>query len=388
MKREKVYNFLHKQIRNVVPTKNLQRFLIESMRSRLFPELLDDVRVATHQALAEGCCKKLTLRPAGKTPPAKLFSITGVVPEDLCMPEMETPELNDYVLDDGYCFRHFALDKQRRFISDATLSGLFSRDLYRNNKNIRALPCKRIEAEAIALNTGHTDNYYHWMFDLVGRMLLMPDWEDKILVSDTRFSFQRDTFKVLGIPPERIIPLTDYGLYQFPKLHVISAPFTVSKDSYIAVASLADRLGADAGVGAWPRRIYISRGDVAKRRGIENESELLPIFEAFGFTRVLFTGMPLEKQIRHMAAAECVVFPHGAAGTNLVFCRPDMRFLELVSPKLFDPGYVRISKTLGFTHHILLGETTPEKSIQDPFRIDPDQLRQALEALTGGNNHQ
>jgi hypothetical protein len=378
---ETVYHFLHKAVRNLVPTRTAQRACIEGMRRFLFPETLADTRIDMDAALRDGTAEQRLLRPASSTPPAALVSLTGEIPDKLALPESPTPELNDYILREGYCFRFFVLDNKRRFISDATLPGLFGNALQRNNRDIRAKAPVRIAGDVIALNSGYVSNYYHWLVDLVGRMLLMPDWRDMRIITDTCYAYQKETLQLLGVPAGRVISITDYSLFQVERLHVVSAPWAVSRDSYMAVKSLADRLKPDPDRNERPKRLYISRGDAAQRRSIINERELLPILEEYGFQKVYFTGMPVEEQIRSMAAVDYVVFPHGAAGGNLLFCGPRMRFLEIHSPRLLDAAFVRISKAMGLTHHILIGTPGPDGGRHAPFRVDPAQLRDALALL-------
>jgi capsular polysaccharide biosynthesis protein len=274
------------------------------------------------------------------------------------------------------------MDRERRFLAMPSEKNHFSSDIYRANKNIRALRPISITEDAVALNTSYTDNFYHWFVDLVGRMLLLPDWDDKVICADTRYPYQKETLALLGVAPERIFSLDDYTLYRFKTLSVVSYPRSCpDPHSYAALKEMARRVKPDARERSLPKRVYISRGDVSGRRSIVNEQELLPIFKKYGFRRMIFSNLSLEDQIRAARNADHLIFPHGAAGVNLVFSPPGIRFMEIMSPRALDASSVCVCQSLGVPYHLLLGEMPAGDSMQAPFSVEPQALLRALERL-------
>lgn len=83
-------------------------------------------------------------------------------------------------------------------------------------------------------------------------------------------------------------------------------------------------------------RIYIKR---ANRRKITNEKEILGTLRKYGFKAVSLESMSLEKQMEVFYSAEIVIGAHGAGLTNLVFCRPGTRVIELFAPTYIEPHY-------------------------------------------------
>lgn len=385
MDREAVYAFLHKQIRNIIPTTTAQRFCTDAMQKLFFSEQLKEVYITAEEAVKDGTATKRLLRPPMDTPQATLHAATSKIPQDYLLPPTQSTELNDYVFENGYCFRRFVMDEHKRFIADATRQSLWRSTLYRNSSEIRALPPIRHDVEAIALSTGHTDNYYHCLVDLIGRMLLIPGWENMYIATDLRFPHQEEILSMLGVPRKKIIEITDKGQYQFARLHVISAPadtWVVHRDCYESLKLLRETALPDPDAANRPKRLYISRDDTPGRRNIANESKILPILEEFGFERKFFTRISLKEQYRCLDAVEYLVCPHGAGGASLLFCDPKVRFLEILSPLLSDPSSVYISRALGIEHHILMGENPASTSIQSPYNVNPEHLRAALASLT------
>lgn len=380
MDRERLYTLMHKQICNCLPGKSFQRAAIEALRRLLFPVELEDRHISLEALEANGKVQSTALCDAKFVPATRPYSIQEHFPQRLYEPARTYRPLQAYLLENGFCFRSFALDDQRRFIMEATVESLWGNRL-RKNKSIRAGRARRIAGKVISLATSHTDNYYHWFADIIGRLLLLPDRNDAFFYSDTRYPYQLETFKILGIPMSRVIPMTDYGLLNCEQLIVLGHVESAHPDVLRKLQTFARNLSA-ATKGA-SRRLYISRDDTRSRRGLLNEQELLPILREFNFERVLFSGEPVLKQIQMVQEAEYIIFPQGAAVMQMAFSRPETRFLELYSPLAPDKTGVRISTALGLEHHVLEGSVTAKAgNSNSPFIIDPQLLRKALDMLT------
>jgi hypothetical protein len=382
-----LYHILHKTIRNLVPGKGRQRAAIEALRSAFFPLLLEDVRISPEDAVQDGTAQKNILRSGLPLPPVATIC-EDTPPPDMCCAEIHTHAPVEYLLEGGYAFRNFVLDRNLRFLADPADANLYETNLYRANKNIRSLRPLYVNADVIALNTTWTDNFYHWFADLIGHLLLLPAWENKAVCADVRYPYQRETFQLLGIGPERIFALSDYRLYRFKSLSLISVPrLWPDPHSLTALRALSGRVPTLPGERNLPRRLYISRGDRPDRRALDNEGELLPIFAEYGFTRVIFSAYPLEEQIRMARNADFLVIPHGAAGINLVFCPSGVRFLEIMSPLAPDGSSLCICQSFGIDYHLLRGgggdEVSAAGSNQVSYSVDPQALRRALGRLTG-----
>ncbi|MDR1947338.1 MAG: glycosyltransferase family 61 protein [Desulfovibrio sp.] len=373
-----VYEFLHKTIRNVVPGKALQRRCIEKLRASLFPEVLEDIRITAVEAVREGTAVRRKIHDASYAPPARVKSIETRLPEGFGAPEAHIPELYEYIFPDGYCFRTFALDCRRRFIADT--SAAFN-DLYRNNKDIRSRRPVIVNEDAVALNTWHASGYYTWLVELAGRLLLCPGWRDKLICVDDNFTYQDETFSLLGVPEEQVLVVADYRLYKFRSLSVVNAPpLRCCVPALDAVRGLSGLLPREDYEDALPKRLYLGRGDIGNRN-VENGSELLALLEKYGFQEILCSQYPMHMQIRLARNADYIVCTHGAAGTNLLFCRPNVRFLEMFPPEYVDATYISITQYLNIEHHILRGAKSITSDKNSNFIVDTDKVQQAVELL-------
>ena len=78
------------------------------------------------------------------------------------------------------------------------------------------------------------------------------------------------------------------------------------------------------------RKLYIERGK-SKRRRIPEEGRIIDWLITQGFEIIDSGNMSVKDQAAAFAQAELIVAPHGGALTNLLFCRPGTKVVELLS---------------------------------------------------------
>jgi capsular polysaccharide biosynthesis protein len=78
-----------------------------------------------------------------------------------------------------------------------------------------------------------------------------------------------------------------------------------------------------------PRRLYIDRS-YSQLRPLVNEADLKNALAPLGFIAVRPEMLSVADQVRLFRGADVIVAPHGAALTNLGFCRPGTQIIELL----------------------------------------------------------
>jgi len=270
------------------------------------------------------------------------------------------------------------------------VSGLgFDSDLPTNPLRLPCLPRpRRLSLVVAVLSTGRSENYYHWMTEAVPRLEL---YERSGLAIDryyapTRRAFQRESLALLGIPPERILPASCHTHVEAEGLLV--APLTDvlcrEKIDYLA-GRLASATTGDAGP-----RLYVGRGG-RRSRAVVDEATLLAALAPLGFVPCRLETMPLATQVAAFRRAECVVAPHGAGLTNLAFCRPGTRVLEIGTPYRPWSCFWEIAHHRGLAYHLHLARPTnvrhfdPATGIGDSdLEVDPAAVRADVERLLAG----
>jgi len=106
----------------------------------------------------------------------------------------------------------------------------------------------------------------------------------------------------------------------------------------------------------YSKRIYISRGD-AHYRYITNEKEVMEALTKIGFHCLSLKGMSFIDQISLFYHADTILSIHGAALTNLIFCKPDTRVIEFATPYMRENSqhFKDISETFNLNYQVYDG---------------------------------
>ena len=210
----------------------------------------------------------------------------------------------------------------------------------------RPRPAEHVEGTLLVLAARATgDNYYHFLIDALPRLGILEDalpgaltGVDAVLV-DATSRYQRELADLLGLDRFRQLH-PRRGLHlRADRLLVPSLPNTSTVVAPRTTQWLREALPPRTTTGL-PERLYVTRGTTPHTRRVVREEELRERLVRRGFT-VLDPGrLSVQEQIDHFAAARVVVAPHGAALTNLTFCRPACAcwsFRRLPQRLLVDP---------------------------------------------------
>ena len=172
-----------------------------------------------------------------------------------------------------------------------------------------------------------TNNYWHWLLDVLARLRGLEDYatrtgvEPILVVPDHLRSWQVDSLTAAGQAPAHrmtwrtrgarvrrlVIPSFrrqyDQGAYQHP--------VSVAACQWLRDRVLDNLAVFERGSRSFATRIYVSRGDAAFRR-VVNESEVIRALEGVGFEPYTLSDMSFAEQVTLFARAEVVIAPHGA----------------------------------------------------------------------------
>lgn len=202
----------------------------------------------------------------------------------------------------------------------------------------KKLPTKKLVGNKVCCLAapGAAQIYYHWMIDLLPRIQYLDSEEfqsiDKFLVNKFNLNFQIETFNKLGIVPEKVVEASSYPHIYSNQLVV---PSLKGKNQIISQESLQFLRSnfipeIDTNKKNVRKRLYLSR-ESAKRRKVTNELQVVNLLNSYGFECVAMDNMTVESQASLLSKAEIVIAPHGAALTNIVFCPPGTKVIELFS---------------------------------------------------------
>jgi hypothetical protein len=252
------------------------------------------------------------------------------------------------------------------------------------------------KARVAVLATDAADIYFHWFFQLLPRFELIRragidiDSIEYFAVNDLSKSFQRDSMEALGIERGRIIETSKVPYLRARELIVPSIPIGSGcywpwMCHFLRATFLSKNAARKAG--AVGRRVYISRG-LASYRRVLNEADVIQLLRRHGFEEVRFEQLSMGEQAESMASCEAVVAPHGAGLSNIVFCSPGTKIIEIFSPELVTGYFWKLSNQMDLDYYYILGKGPPATLVENyrqswngraDILVDLSMLRGALE---------
>ncbi len=254
-----------------------------------------------------------------------------------------------------------------------------------------------VDGTVAALSARATgDNYYHFIIDALPRLGMLeeahPGLRPDVWVVDRRTRYQRELLALAGFDPAelggRVVEPDRHLALQAKRLLVPSLPNAGTLVTPATTRWLQDRLPARAVAGR-PERLYVTRGTAPNTRRVVQDAEIRSRLERRGFVAIDPGSLSVQEQIDHFAAARVVVAPHGAALTNLTFCRPGVRVLELFSSSYLNGGFWSITSNIADSRYrFLVSEgRRPHRPgriplhFMDDIDVTADQVEHALDAL-------
>jgi tetratricopeptide (TPR) repeat protein len=206
------------------------------------------------------------------------------------------------------------------------------------------------------------DVYFHWMFDILPRIELLKksglDLEQigYFLISN-KLPFQQESLELLGIPQNKILKIEDYQHIRAKKLIVPSFQGIIAWMTKNACKFLRDTFICEEKLrNLQPtKKLYIRRNQASNRRLI-NEDELIDLLKKYDFEAVNLESMTIKQQAELLAQAKVIISPHGSGLTNLVFCQPGTKVIEILSPYYVYHCYWLVSNLVGLEYHYILGD--------------------------------
>ncbi|AFY36227.1 DUF563 domain-containing protein [Calothrix sp. PCC 7507] len=223
-------------------------------------------------------------------------------------------------------------------------------------------PLHKLSGSLAVLSCDYGTGYYHWMFEVIPRLALLEKAGFKIqdidyfLVNQHASRFQIDTLKDLGIQRHKIIESCWYPHIQAEQIiapSLVGVPVQVPgwACDFLRHNFIDNKVAKNR----QPLRIYLNRSQVVHRK-VENEGEIIEFLSRFGFCNIATENLSIWEQAELLSSAEIVIAPHGAGLTNLVFCKPGTKVIELLSPKGVSTLFWALGNHVGLDYYYLLGE--------------------------------
>ena len=216
-----------------------------------------------------------------------------------------------------------------------------------------------VPGRALVLASTGGNTYFHWITDVLPRLGLArrgghdPASFDWVLVNGLTHPFQEETLEHIRISKNRCLSFNKTELaYEIEEALLPSLPGGPGVVPPETVDFLRNTFSTEKN--SRSRKIFIGRSG-AKHRVLIHEKEIWAQLQKRGYESVDCGKMSVQEQANIFGSAEVVVGAHGAALTNLVFCRPRTPVVELFSPAYVNPCYRDLCVAAGLRHAAVIG---------------------------------
>ena len=281
----------------------------------------------------------------------------------------------------------YAFTSDRSFIKESARTDAFRQSVAARYQTINfeaASSIQGIEAPPFVVSTV-VKNFCRWWLDQVSKYFIFDSARQfhsthesamRYISNNLTSGFQLDTLSVLGLSAKTEFPddsLLRGDFYMSSGLTFAGgqriSPVVTSFRTF--VLDRLDQRPETIAPQQTPGRIYISRAR-AKMRRLLNEEELDPILERNGFVKVTLETLAIAEQIAMFRAADAIVGPHGVGLTNIMFCRPGTRILEMFPRAgLHSSAFMRIASLCHLGYGYVCGDSV-ENSVSAENRNNAD----------------
>ncbi len=255
-------------------------------------------------------------------------------------------------------------------------------------KQIKLETITNVTNTTAVLAASGSNVYYHWMFDILPRINLLKqsgafESIDQFIIDYTDIPFQTETLALAGVPSSKILRSNNHWNFHIkadelvlPSL--ISPNDTPALEACLYLRSLFEKEIASENGG---KKIYIQR---LSGRTIINETGILNILEPLGFQIVHPEKLTVAQQAKLFTESEFIVGPHGAGLTNIVFCKPETRVIDIFAPEWINPCYWKLACALKLNYGYIIGEkkeTTITENKGADITIDIEKFKILFDKL-------
>ena len=206
------------------------------------------------------------------------------------------------------------------------------------------------------------NNYYHWMFqmlpqvDLWRRSIIDKDDSNKIVFPfSLRASFQHETLSNLGLKNSQIIELADRDGIQANNSLLFASSLQGNPRKWIGDFLRREFLPRQSNYSNKLERIHICRKKAAYRRVI-NQDEFNNYLDKLGFKSIYLESLSVREQAELFSKTNIVLSLHGAGLTNIVFCQPHTKIIEIFPQSSTPIMYRKIASYYDLEYYYLLCE--------------------------------
>ena len=261
------------------------------------------------------------------------------------------------VLGDNYF--HPVISNNDRFVLDQAAYEL-EQGRHPAHYALKLPKLKKISGNTFSLVERWSDNYCHWLFECVGKWLLLeqtkpnnfPVIEKFAALNVSKYPFKAQVLESIGIRAEQIVDIGPSDHLFFTNFYIADPPYAINLPGKDLVFVLRNKILPKIQKNLKRERIFISRNRSGNRRA-ENENEVEGVLAKYNFKKVILEDLNFLDQVALFHNAAAVFSQHGAGLVNIIFSEPGTIVLEQFETDYINPCYAMLAGKLGLSYQLL-----------------------------------
>ena len=310
---------------------------------------------------------------------------------------------NIYIISDGIIFtdlvEHVAIIKNNFILPEISYQQIdgelkdinHNRVIHKGTNRIQ----KKINGKIFCLVQGGSgNNYFHFLFDIITKLKI---YQQKFSLSEIDYFYvpnishwQKKILSLFEISEDKLIDSNKFRHIKGTEIIAIDHPWY--KKGFVqeeiknlpewSIFFLREKfLNLKKKFNA-SKKVFIDRSDSVYRHcKLINNQKVIEYLEAKGFKSYQVSKLDFFEQIYLFENAEIIISPHGAALTNVIFSRPNLKLFELIPINHGSIKCEKISKFLNFQYtKINLDPITPTNP-EGEMKIEMKKLDEILRSI-------
>jgi capsular polysaccharide biosynthesis protein len=245
---------------------------------------------------------------------------------------------------------------------------------------------KKTGGVGAVLVSSESQNYYHWLNDVLPRIKLYEqvlEQIDHFCVSSKVPAKFLDILADFGIPKNKLLFVNEKEKIYFDHLYVSSLPGSEGRSPQWAVEYIREKLIKKNNPVQAAKKIYFRRPPNAERK-ILNEDAIIAVLQKNGFDIIEPDSLSIYEQVAMLQQTKIVIGAHGAALANLLFSQEGAAVIEFFTPDYFRTDcYYTLSAILKLNYWYIAGDK-PGKANWGDIIVDENILIKTLQQINGG----
>jgi len=224
-------------------------------------------------------------------------------------------------------------------------------------------------------------NYYHWMLEGLLKLRGVSRYESEtgesiqLIVPADPPTYVEESLELLGVD-ERVYYYDGSDPLRIDRMVVPSYPELTPSNIHWLREQI---LGRVPETGSSGDSFYITRQQ-ADRRRVSNYDAIEPVLDDFGVEPVYCENLSLREQIQLFTSADCIIGPHGAGLTNMVW-GTDVTVLEIFNG-VVQPPYNILAHILGHEYSAIASTQVDNPSDRnEDITVDIEEFERGIQRL-------